>query len=410
MDAAFSFCNEPRYDTFSLNELAARVGISKPAIYRHFKDKDALLAAMHERFADELAGCLLGIQAAREQHGDAVPHDRFAHIIQFFTDNCHYVNYAIGALSAQDGFERQITEELRARGVKNLIGCESDDATGAITVSDFDRYVQAIYCGVTIFIFIKLRERMLGEGLAVTGTDDFAAKLVRLMTRGLARTVAADSVLYPAAISEARLNELDALCAVQDGDLAPQDRIFTALAAVISRYKMTGVTVERIADELHMAKSSLYEYFANKNEMIKTLILRELALLDTMIKENAAEARNFSEYIYIHLETEYAYLRLRPELIPICGWLLMSTAEQPFTRSFESTNPWQKRLPPLLEEPDLGLALTSEDFISWLGALPVALVVQCIHRDLGDETLQQAVRALFRFIEQGIEPEAQSAL
>ena len=43
LDAAFSFLEQPRYTSFSMNELAEKVGITKPAIYRHFKNKEVLL-------------------------------------------------------------------------------------------------------------------------------------------------------------------------------------------------------------------------------------------------------------------------------------------------------------------------------------------------------------------------------
>ncbi|MBO6219536.1 MAG: TetR/AcrR family transcriptional regulator, partial [Treponema sp.] len=61
LDAAFSFLERPFFSSFSMNELAAKVGISKPAIYRHFKNKDDLLDAMENRIVDNMADLLKDI-------------------------------------------------------------------------------------------------------------------------------------------------------------------------------------------------------------------------------------------------------------------------------------------------------------------------------------------------------------
>ena len=62
LDAAFSFTREPRFTTFSMSELAERVGISKAAIYRHYESKEAVFDAMNERFFNTFAELLLRLQ------------------------------------------------------------------------------------------------------------------------------------------------------------------------------------------------------------------------------------------------------------------------------------------------------------------------------------------------------------
>ena len=38
----------------SMDQIAAEAGISKPIVYRHFRDRDDLVAGVAQRFADEL--------------------------------------------------------------------------------------------------------------------------------------------------------------------------------------------------------------------------------------------------------------------------------------------------------------------------------------------------------------------
>lgn len=401
MDAAFSFYNEPHFKSFSMNDLAVKVGISKPAIYRHYKDKDAVIAAMYEQFVDMLATCLLKVQEEADQN-KTVSVPTFASLIQFFAEHPYYINYMMGNMCAQDDFEKQIVIEMTKRGVKDLVGYGilgygDTDAT----IKDMWQYVRGIYCGVTIFIFIKLREKWVQQGEKAESLAVFSENVVRAITGGFKTIAPADHILHPAEISEKRFAQLDALCTIGDDVLPPENRIFTALAKTIVKYKFTGVTVDKIAAELNMAKSSLYEYFDNKNQMIKSLIVRELTLMTTIIKENSAEAHNFSEYLYILLRTELSYFTLRPSIIPVCGWLLQSTTDDPFAGDFDATNQWVEKLPDPLVPFSFGMAVHPQQFLAWVSSLPVALVVQGANRSLDGQTLLQALKMIFQFLEYG---------
>ncbi len=402
LDAAFSFCNEPRFSVFSMSELAAKVGISKPAIYRHFKDKDAVLAAMYEKFVDALASCLQEVHEVIAL--DTIPVDAVANVVQFFTENPHYVNYMMSSLASQKNFEFMLTQEMEKRGIGFLAGFQFEkDNTEKIVIKDFTRYVRAIYCGVTIFTFIKGREKRIAQGTKPQPVEAFSHKLVYFLAHGFAGTCQPDDIVYPKSISAARFSELDALCAIGDDVLPSENRFFTAFASVIRKYKMTGVTVERIADELGMAKSSLYEYFDNKNEMIRSLIAKELALLDTIIKENTVEAQNLTEYLYILMRTEFSFFSLRASIIPICGWLLMNSADDRLFCDMEGADMWINRLPNPLPRPDFGMTLTPMELLVWISCLPISLVMQCAERNLQPEALLEALKHMFDFVQNGIE-------
>ncbi|MBQ7158545.1 MAG: TetR/AcrR family transcriptional regulator [Treponema sp.] len=401
LDAAFSFYKKPRYNAFSMSELAAKVGISKPAIYRHYKDKDAVLAAMYEHFVSALTDYLLNVQAV-EQKG-VMPVEPVANIIQFFADHPSYVDYMMGNLSSQKNFEFTLIKDLEKRGVTIMSGFQfSSDSGESIVIKDFERYVNSIYCGVTIFIFIKGREKRLAGGEKPQSTQEFAEKLVLFLVNGLAGTTDKSDILYPQKISEERMANLDKLCTITPDMLPAENRFFTAFASVIRKYKFNGVTVERIADELGMAKSSLYEYFDNKNEMIRSLIIKELTLLDMISKENIIEAQTFSEYLYVLMRSVFSFFQLRSSIIPICGWLLMDSTEGGFLKEFEGSDVWRDRLPVSFERPAFGMPLHSKEFISWVSCLPVSLVMQCAGHKMTDDMLLSALKKMFDFVQYGI--------
>jgi len=56
LDAALAVFGEKGYDAGTMREIAARVGVSEPAIYRHYASKEAILADIVATAGDRIAG------------------------------------------------------------------------------------------------------------------------------------------------------------------------------------------------------------------------------------------------------------------------------------------------------------------------------------------------------------------
>ena len=56
--SATSLFEENGYHGAGIDDIAAAAGVTGPAIYRHFKNKDALLVALFDRLAEELTAIL----------------------------------------------------------------------------------------------------------------------------------------------------------------------------------------------------------------------------------------------------------------------------------------------------------------------------------------------------------------
>ena len=418
LDAAFSFCTESRYKAFSMSELAAKVGITKPAIYRHFKDKDAVYAGMYRRFLDALAAYLANIQQTAtclwQDTGEAV-----ADLIAFFVKNPAYVHYMLGCIASEKGFEVRMSRDLEARGIQNMSGVAfTGDNHDNVVVKDLDAYIRAQYCAITVFCFIKFRLQPYACGAAAaagtageSSAEVFSANLVSLLRYGLKGAVRAESCLYPRPIGASRMAELDALCTITPDMLPPEDRFFTAFAAVAEKYKLGGITVERIADELGLAKSSLYEYFDNKNQMIKSLLVKEMTLGTTIVKEFLAEARTFSEYFYILMHGVFSFFRLRFSVIPLCGWFIMTSGDDDLSSDFDSGDRWIEKLGQLLTEDfHLQLPVNGRTFASWVAMTAVSLVMQGMERGFDQATLQMALKRFFCYLEYGTDGDALTSI
>jgi len=406
LDTAFSFLEEPGYSSFSMNELAAKVGVTKPAIYRHFNGKDALLDAMEDRVIDNLSFYLKDIGNENLE----LVEKSLKNLIEYFIENPTHINYLIAQMSSNQNYEEKMLSKLYERKIpfvmeKMRVSGNSDYLYNF--KNDIEIFVRHVFSGMTIFFFVKVQERLRLDGGLNATPENFAEKIVRLMLSGIRGTTKDSDALYPEEISKERQEELTKFCKIDAKTFPEENRIFTALAKTIEKYKIPGVTVERIANELGMAKSSLYEYFDNKNQMIRTLIGKELNLLQTIVNENSVEAKNFTEYIVIVLSSELEYFMKRPSIIPICGWLLMTRENFSKEKSENCENefefsPWESRFPDRVTAPDLGFPYKPDVLTGWIKCLPISFLVEAKGKNLTEEKRMEGFMLMINYILNGI--------
>jgi len=410
LNTAFGFCSQPRLTSFSMSELAAKVGISKAAIYRHYKNKDALFEAMEDRFLQNFGELLLRVQTVSQKNPSELPVIPFSEIITLFARRPEYINFYIGKISSDKNFEKRFITKLEGMGVTILNNLRYDPKIqNSETEKIFFNLIQSFYCGTSIFILVKIREKLIQDKKEVPSVAEFSDKIVSFFAKGLAGQKNSDPECKPVKISEERFQELNALCKINVLDLPEEDRFFTALAQVIQKYSFEGVTVEHIAEEMHLAKSSLYSHFENKDKLVSVQIRRELCLMDTIVTENCSEAKNVSEFIYIMLRSEFEYFMMRPSLIPICGWLLLGNPGSTFLPA-EAFKEDEKEYQ-LSESKDtssflfnFGLPISRDIFKFWISSLPFSLVAQgkeCY--SMGWKEFEKALRLIIHFINDGIE-------
>ncbi|WP_443738004.1 TetR/AcrR family transcriptional regulator [Treponema sp.] len=393
LDAAFSFYKHPCFKDFSMSQLAAKVGISKTAIYRHFKNKDAVVESMKEQFFDILYAQLSTIQ--NKNLDSKALNEQIIKIISFFAENSQYINYFITLHAQVNDFEKKVCAELRSKGLQNDFDKFYQENKPA-------RYSRIYFCAVTILYFIKLREKAIIYGEKIDPVGNFSKKMVNFIQKGIVGTIGESS--QTSKISKERFAQLDEICKINEEDLPEEDKIFTAFSTVITKYGINNVTVEHIADELNIAKSSLYFYFENKNKMLLHLVAKELSLLGTICEENCAEAKTYTEFIYINMKTEISYFSARPSILSLCGWLLQNGAENSVDNEKEFLGPnnvWETRMTEIAQKVDLGFSVRPEHITIWSGLLPISLTILKIKHEFSDEETNQSLNYMFDFLMYG---------
>lgn len=396
LEKAFSFYDRPHYNNFSMSDLAKRAGITKPAIYRHFSSKSELLKEMQDYFFKSLSEHLL--EDSSNLHDGVYSCSDLRSAVIFFAENPQFINYFICQLCENFRFEETIVKELVQRGCRNF---PQKDSSG---FNETKIKVHAFYCGMTFLFFLKYRHISVKKQEKVCMPEEFAEKLIKFVAGGFKGSVSENSSLFPAKIDEKRRLELDRICHLKKEDFPEENKIFLALSSVIRKNQIGGVTIEKIADELNMSKSGLYFYFANKNEMISTLIDRELDLMEVICHENSTEARNFSEVIYIFFRSVLEFFMVRPSVIPVYGWLLQTKTEAEFFGKLETPrfDFLSERFKDAFGEIDLGMKVDSHVFLFYLGMLPVAMMGFNERKNYTNDEIFTIFSAIFDFIEYGV--------
>ena len=317
LNEAFLLCKDSKNSQFSLSELANRVGISKAAIFRHFKNKENLIEEMDNTFSEGLTKVLTEQKYffAREplQRCSFEEFSEIIHkVIDFFLQNPGYLEFFGNSVVLNIDKENSGLLDFQRRGV---IFSES-----FIKNKSIDRFFKFQFCLEGIEYFISRREVLshIGEE-PLEDVETFKDNVTAFLWNGLGNETIQ--------IDKNRLAELDEICKVEIQSDVKENRFFKAFAEVFSEYGMEGITVERISKKMNIAKSSLYSFFKDKDEFIKKMFLREIQFFMNIIFEKAQEACNIDELAYIILKTEKNYLDVRPIVFMIHVWTIKNNLE-----------------------------------------------------------------------------------
>jgi AcrR family transcriptional regulator len=119
--AAFRVWAEELFQKMSLSDVAAELGCTKPALYRHFRSKDALLEAMYGSFFDRFAGflsdCFDAPEAGGEDDTDAGLLRFAVSLGDFFAKNKGEFLFLLAKVYDSQENERRLSLQLAERGV-----------------------------------------------------------------------------------------------------------------------------------------------------------------------------------------------------------------------------------------------------------------------------------------------------
>ncbi len=333
--AAFHAWGRTLFKHTGLHLVARELGVTKPAMYRYFRNKDEIIGAMKDEFDEYVRENIIAplITILEEHRSTGIPVEPEQLVRGYFTGLFrhfntrpnHYIFYLhrlIGRTvreSADPGTTRNKLETLLTSLFERSTGYSATAAPSAryLTMSGVF-WITHHYRNV-------LGKDPLTDPAFDPPTPSFSPDqmifIVEAATdhfiRGFARDVP-PRVDYTA---------VERIASLSPEELTSPDRTVTAITTVVQEYGYAGATVDRIAGELGVTKSSLYHYFKNRNEMLSRMLIQIQEQFASLAALRFRQLRSDEDRLYGFFVLLSDYALLCPGSTIMGNWIRESNIE-----------------------------------------------------------------------------------
>lgn len=368
IDAAFAIVCEGKM--WSLGEIAKKVGVSKTAIFRHFENRAEIEAAMDAQFCRDLRDAI-------ESAGDSAADLRRA-AISFFRAEPGYLFHFMNASFRPIEETREILRVLAETSPRFAAYVEGQRS---LDVGPRERNAARL---------LKNAVSLILASFPAEGIEDLRGEMTRILESGFPQlTIPSDS----------RLDELEALCRLDEAELRDGNRLFAAIGAAIRERGIEKTTIAQIASRMGMAKSSLYFYCPSKGEMLANLLRNERETMIRLHLKRAERGKTLAEQIFVIMALQANYLLQKPDILPVYHWIRNETIRA----SEKVCHPERPdvRFDGVYRFDELGLpagrrAAYAEGIVKWASILSMSAVVQGTRDGKDDARIRESIRLVYK--------------
>ena len=310
VQAAFRIWGRGFYQNTSLTQLVRELGVSKPALYRHFPNKQALLDAMYTRFFDD---CAASIRDGYERAAAAKDPAHALFIInrtltEFYGRNAEAFVFSL--IQVYGNREQGLMlEQLRSRGIDmGAFLPETPDAASSPAL------IQLITAASFFWI---AHFHKAAHSLETALTDAQIEALLPLVEGKISRGLGLDAKQAASLDYEA----LERLVCGADFAYAEDDPLHRAVAKVVAEAGPWDVSMDMAAQRSGLSKSGLYAHYANRQDMLRRFFQVELERITAYTEAQMRKSAVPGERLYLVLIALANYFRSYPELLLTLDWL-----------------------------------------------------------------------------------------
>lgn len=371
LESAFRIWGGCRYQETSLSQLAAELHITKQALYRYFASKEKLESAMEDIALDDYD------QSARHLQ------DELSNI----TDDEWIVAYVDGTVSFFQNHGRYIgflTYRYRQSSqgppiTRNHNKRFSEMAQERAGIPDVGfRYLNAL-----IFKDLHFRSSI--------GTNQGFWKTA--WYQGFGTDNKNDEPDYTLVLKDASNVDYSAFAA---------DSMVKAVFETVMEEAGGGVSLSKVAKKAGLTKSSLYNYWPSKEEMLSDVLLRQLSIYEKLFEQFVESYDTPENRLFAYLAFMGTFLRRNPDVLNYLQRMMNSGVNMP-------TNRWKMEdiySKPLESGISAGLlSLREYKPVDFLGLVTLATVNEVKHHLVEDSDrfqIDMSLQDLYRLIIGGI--------
>jgi AcrR family transcriptional regulator len=324
ISTAFREWGKTHFTTMSLMQVARKLSITKPALYRYFKSKDELLHTMVTVFIEEVqAGIKAFLAAPPPPSLEGAVRAYYGFLFDFFIARPYYLAFLLFYILRKP--------DVVPRGLFSLGEPLQDFFLSRIDPGT--RFPDA-FARATLVRFIQMHGVFwVMQAFRRNGDGDVAGEQRLLDFRKRISQETADKIRDQAVtycirgycgrtwLDPAAFAAIAAASWITPEDLLEPDRIFSAVEAVIGEAGLDGASLERIAERIGLSKSSLYFYFKNKNEMLVETIRRERDHFFVLLVRRIEAQADFAGKLFAFCAAILSYMKSNPALMSVLHWM-----------------------------------------------------------------------------------------
>jgi AcrR family transcriptional regulator len=377
------------YKTTSLSRLAQALGVTKPALYRHFASKKALLDGIYGYYCDHYAqymktACDRAVEDRDRNQGIllivrniAEYYARHKHIFIFFL-------FEVYGNTIRDG---DILEQFASRGM---------DVTKYWSFPNGkEEYPNRARLIVSATLFLVT---LFHTGRAGNPADPAEAEIQKFLSgvEGI--------IFHGLGFDRNLVGALDFEKLERTGNCAlpPEgEGLLKAVADAVAQAGPWNASMGMVARQSGLSKSTLYAHFKNKADMLCRMFITELDRIVRHAEAGRSLSAKPEEQFYLAIVSIANYLRSRPEILVAMDWMRTRRLDLDFSE-FSGV----RRLFAGIKVKAAGLAAldpTGETMARWV----LFLIVNTLMRRPGGSSFADvpdvSFRILYKFVALGIE-------
>lgn len=389
------------YLTVSLSDVAGELGVTKPALYRHFRNKQALMDEMYPRFFDTHAEAIRAdferARSALDGGGGGMAQAMLTMsraMAAYYAEHIDHLVFAMMQVyggSAKSGFG----EQMCARGVD--LGCffTADRAAGVYPPL-YQLVMSSVFVTLVYFLGASHTNGTCKARLTPLSEEALQSLLARVegvVSRGLG--FARERVQ---GIDYARLEA----AAAARGLAAEGGPLMKAVAEAVGEAGIWEASMRRVAALSGLSKSSLYGHFKSKRDMLRRLFMSEFDQILKAAGEAIRASAVTEEQVYLGVFAITDYFRARPEIL-----IAMDRIR---SRRIDLGNSKPPRFDSIFQGVDLSTCGQKTDLCSdevdrvshWV----LFLIINTLMRNPAGKNFaalpNESIRTLYRFIAMGV--------
>jgi AcrR family transcriptional regulator len=311
LEAAYRVWGREFYQNTSLSYVARELGVSKPALYRHFANKNALLEAMTRHFFDDFA---LFIRDDYEKALENVDANESARLLirsvtEYFARNVNFFIFSMTNLHDSELDDFNMLEKLCVRGI------------------DFDIFHRLIKKG---YVVKPVVTRLIFASL-VFSVANFHRKAKSLSAKPCEAEISAIIGVVGKIIENGLGYGADEVMMLDFGGLESRisgtvstiedNPLLKAVAAAVAEAGPWDASMEQVARRSGLSKSSLYCHFKNKRDMLYQLFMTESLRIIDFAKKGMRLSGVPQEQLYLGIFSIAEYLRSKPDILVTLDWV-----------------------------------------------------------------------------------------